>query len=107
MSNIPDESADDPRQPAPWELSCDTALDAPVDPDGSGNETESTPREPGPSDPAFHWHSAVRARGWAQPTLDGSNGGQDPAAWLWRHQRLHETPGRSAATQEGRDRPRR
>ena len=112
MSNVPAESADDPRQPAPGELSSrigpDTALDAaPAGADrGAGaavTEAEPALRELDPSDPAFHWHSVVRARGWAQPTLDGSNGGQDPAAWLWRHQRLHEAPGRSAATQQRRE----
>lgn len=33
-----------------------------------------------PCDPAFLWHSSVRGRGWEQPTLDGGNGEQDPAA---------------------------
>src|SRR6478609_10179061 len=109
MSEVPAESADDPEQLAPWELTCDTALDAVAADSGEGAgtaaiEAETALRELDPSEPAFHWHSVVRARGWAQPTLDGSNGGEDPAAWLWRHQRLQERPGRSAATQEGRGR---
>ena len=108
VSDIPARSADDPEQPAPWELSSgigpDAALDAASEGAGAAfSEAEPTPGELDPSDPAFHWHSVVRARGWAQPTLDGSNGGQDPAAWLWRHQRLHEAPGRSAATQQRRE----
>ncbi|WP_256791964.1 hypothetical protein [Terrabacter sp. Ter38] len=111
MSDIPAEPADYPRQPAPWQLSCDTAPDAvPAGADGGAGEavTEADPalRELDPSDPAFHWHSTVRARGWEQPTLDGSNGGQDPAAWLWRHQQLQEAPGRAATTQERQGRRR-
>lgn len=32
-------------------------------------------QDPTPSDPSFHWHSVVQARGWEQPRLDGGNGG--------------------------------
>ena len=103
MSDIPTGSSDDPGQHAPRALPCDIALDAPVDSDAAAVQAETSLRELDPSDPAFHWHSIARARGWAQPTLDGSNGGEDPAAWLWRHQQLQEAPGRPAATQQGRD----
>lgn len=109
MSDIPAESADDPEPPAPWELPCDTALDAASVGTGGGVGAAAAAAEPAfreldPSDPAFHWHSVVRARGWAQPTLDGSNGGQDPAAWLWRHRRLHENPAHPSPPRDGRRR---
>ena len=108
MSDVPAESADDVEQPAPWELSSDIGPDAALDATSEGagaavTEAEPALRELDPSDPAFHCHNVVGARGWALPTVDGSNGGEDPTAWLWRHQRLQEAPGRSAATQEGRD----
>ncbi len=50
------------------------------------------PPRPGedPAQPSYHWHSVVQQRGWEQPTLDGTNGGQDPHAWLWRHQQEHQ-----------------
>ncbi|WP_141841530.1 hypothetical protein [Humibacillus xanthopallidus] len=108
MRYLPDESADDLDQPAPGELSCDIGLDAAPAGAGGGAGAAVTEAEPAlqeldPSDPAFHWHSVVRARGWAQPTLDGSNGGEDPAAWLWRHQRLHESPAHPSPPLDRRD----
>lgn len=110
MSDIPAESADNPAHTAPWELSDDLPGAASTD-SGRGvgapvTEEDLTPAELDPSDPAFHWHSVVRARGWAQPTLDGSNGGQDPAAWLWRHQHLHANPAHPSPPLDRRDGPR-
>jgi hypothetical protein len=108
MSDVPAESADDPEQPAPWELSDDLAREAAPADSGGGvgapvTEVDLTPEELDPSDPAFHWHSVVRARGWAQPTLDGTDGGQDPAAWLWRHQHLHENRAHPSPPLDRRD----
>ncbi|GAA2028381.1 hypothetical protein GCM10009740_17460 [Terrabacter terrae] len=81
MSDVPAESADDPEQATPCELLRDLAREAAPADFGRGagaavTEEDVKPEELDPSDPAFHWHSVVRARGWAQPTLDGSNGGR-------------------------------
>lgn len=60
-----------------------------VDVDGPDDLPAPRPGED-PSQPSYHWHSVVAQRGWEQPTLDGTNGGQDPHAWLWRHQQEHQ-----------------
>jgi hypothetical protein len=108
MSDVPAESADNPAHTAPWELTDDLAREAASTDSGRGvgalvTGVDLTPKDLDPSDPAFHWHSIVRARGWAQPTLDGSNGGQDPAAWLWRHPHLHENPAHPSPALDRRD----
>ncbi|MBB2892089.1 hypothetical protein [Flexivirga oryzae] len=67
---------------------------------------------PSPADRSFHWHSAVVARGWEQPRLDGGNGGwaaetfcapelvqemdrenQERAREAQRRRLLHDIPG--------------
>ena len=61
----------------------------------STNPDELTGTDPDdPSLPGYHWHSVAARRGWEQPTLDGSNGGHDPQAWLWRHQQEHHKANR-------------
>lgn len=56
-------------------------------------------RQYGPSDPSFHGHSVIQRRGWAQPTLAGSNGAESPDAWHGDRQEDRTPPRRSADEQ--------